>query len=76
MRVLLTTRELLAAAAKNGLAGETVDSLRDKVSASVDQDANVINIVGTDDTARGAAAIANGVATTFLARERRSSSSR
>ena len=69
VRVLLTTRELLAAAAKNGLAGETVDSLRDKVSASVDQDANVVNIVGTDDTARGAAAIANGVAATFLARE-------
>src|SRR6185436_14606584 len=62
VRVLLTTRELLAAAAKTGLAGETVDSLRDKVTASVDQDANVINIVGTDDTAHGAAAIANVVA--------------
>jgi len=71
VRVLLTTRELLAAAAKNGLQGETVDSLRGKVSASVDQDANVINIVATDDTARGAAAIANVVAATFLARERR-----
>jgi tyrosine-protein kinase len=71
VRVLLTTRELLAATAKSGLVGETVNSLRDKVSASVDQDANVINVVGTDDTARGAAAIANGVAATFLARERR-----
>jgi len=71
VRVLLTTRELLAAAVKGGLAGETVESLRDKVSASVDQDANVINVVGTDDTAPGAAAIANGVAATFLARERR-----
>ena len=71
VRVLLTTRELLAAAVKNGLTGETVNSLRDKVTANVDQDANVINIVGTDDTARGAAAIANGVAATFLARERR-----
>ena len=71
VRVLLTTGELLAAAAKDGLAGETVDSLRDKVQASVDQDANVISIVGTDDTARGAAAIANVVAATFLARERR-----
>jgi capsular exopolysaccharide synthesis family protein len=70
-RVLLTTRELLGAAVKNGLKGETVDSLRDKVTASVDQDANVINIVGTDDTARGAAAIVNGVAATFLTRERR-----
>jgi capsular exopolysaccharide synthesis family protein len=71
VRVLLTTRELLAAAAKNGLRGETVKSLRGKVSASVDQDANVINISATDDTARGAAAIANGVAATFLAREGR-----
>jgi capsular exopolysaccharide synthesis family protein len=71
VRVLLTTRELLAATVKSGLAGETVDSLRDKVSVTVDQDANVINIVGSDDTARGAAAIANGVAATFLARERR-----
>jgi len=71
VRVLLTTRELLGAVAKNGAAGETVNSLRDKVSVTVDQDANVINVVGTDDTARGAAAIANGVAATFLARERR-----
>jgi capsular exopolysaccharide synthesis family protein len=71
VRVLLTTRELLAAAAKTGLTGETVDSLLNKVTASVDQDANVINIVGTDDTARGAAAIANGVAATYLAREQR-----
>ena len=71
VRVLLTTRELLSAVAKSGLQGETVNSLRDKVSASVDQDANVINISATDDTARGAAAIANGVAATFLARERR-----
>jgi hypothetical protein len=35
------------------------------------RDANVINIVAPTDTARGAAAIANGVAATFLARERR-----
>src|SRR5206468_47120 len=72
VRVLLTTRELLAAAAKKpGLVGETVNSLRGKVQASVDQDANIINIVATDDSARGAAAIANTVAATFLARERR-----
>ena len=71
MRVLLTTRERLAKVAKNGPAGETAESLRNKVTVSVDQDANVINIVGTDDTARGAAAIANGVAATFLAQEKR-----
>ena len=71
VKASLTYRPLLAASAKNGLSGETVKSLRDKVQASVDQEANVISIVGTDDTARGAAAIANVVATTFLARERR-----
>jgi capsular exopolysaccharide synthesis family protein len=71
VKASLTYRPLLAAAAKNGLAGETVNSLRGEVQASVDQDANVISIVGTDDTARGAAAIANVVAATFLARERR-----
>jgi capsular exopolysaccharide synthesis family protein len=73
VRVLLTTREQLRAAVKNGLGleGETVKSLRDKVHASVDQDANVIDVVATDDTALGAAAIANAVARTFLTRERR-----
>jgi tyrosine-protein kinase len=71
MRVLLTTRELLRASLKSGLRGETVDSLRGKVHATVDQDANVINVTATDDTAGGAAAIANTVAATFLARERR-----
>jgi len=71
VRVLLTTRELLAAAAKNGLTGETEQTLRDKVSATVDQDANVINVVASDDTARGASAIANGVAATYLARAHR-----
>jgi capsular exopolysaccharide synthesis family protein len=65
-RTLLTTRPYLRAAVKSGLPGETVDSLGDKVHATVDQDANVINVVATDDTARGAAAIANTVAATFL----------
>jgi tyrosine-protein kinase len=69
-KAMLTYQPLLAAVAKT-VNGETVDSLRTKVSASVDQDANVINITATDDTARGAAAIANGVAATFLAREHR-----
>ncbi len=72
--IRLTTRESLRAAVKNGLEGETVDSLRDKVHATVDQDANVINVVATDDTARGAAAIANTVAATFLGRQRRQDS--
>ena len=69
-RVRLTTREQLRAAVKNGLKGETVNSLRDKVHATVDPDANVINVVASDDTARGAAAIANTVAATFVAGRR------
>jgi capsular exopolysaccharide synthesis family protein len=71
VRVLLTTRKLLRAAVRSGLEGETADSLRDKVHATVDQEANVISIVATDDTARGAAAIANVVAATYLADQRR-----
>jgi len=68
----LTYRPLLAAAAKKKrLTGETADSLRDKVTATVDPEANIISIVATDDTARGAAAIANAVAATFLGREQR-----
>jgi capsular exopolysaccharide synthesis family protein len=69
--IRLTRREALRAAQRNGLEDETVNSLRDKVHATVDQEANVINIVATDDTAQGAAAIANGVAATFLARQDR-----
>jgi tyrosine-protein kinase len=76
VKAMLTYRPLLSAAVKNGLEGETVDSVRKKVTASVDQNANVINIVGTDDTARGAAAIANVVAATFLSRERRTEKQR
>src|SRR6476646_5661092 len=48
VKAMLTYRPLLAAAVKTGLKGETADSLRNKVSASVDQDANVINITATD----------------------------
>jgi capsular exopolysaccharide synthesis family protein len=70
-RVLLTARPALRVAVENGLEGETVNSLQDKVHATVDQDANVINVVATDDTARGAAAIANTVAGTFLTGQNR-----
>jgi capsular exopolysaccharide synthesis family protein len=69
VKAMLTYQPLLATVAKGKVKGETVDSLRNKVTTSVDQDANVINITATDDTARGAAAIANGIAATFLARE-------
>jgi Chain length determinant protein len=70
IQALLTTRETFRRAARQ-LRGERAATLDDKVTASVDQNANIINVVATDDTSRGAAAIANAVATTFLADERR-----
>ncbi|HEX2287788.1 MAG TPA: P-loop NTPase [Gaiellaceae bacterium] len=70
IQALLTTRETLRRAARR-LPGERAATLDDKVQASVDPNANIINVVATDDTARGAAAIANAVATTFLADDRR-----
>jgi capsular exopolysaccharide synthesis family protein len=69
IRTLLTTRANLRRAASR-LRGETAATLKDKVESSVDPAANIVNVTATDDTARGAAAIANAVATSFLARER------
>ena len=65
MRALLTSRNVLTAAAQR-LAGESLDTLRDKVSASVDDVASLIELKASDGDARGAAAIANTVATTFV----------
>jgi capsular polysaccharide biosynthesis protein len=70
IKSLLTTRENLRRAARR-VRGERAITLEDKVQASVDPSANIINVVATDDTARGAARVANAVATTFLATERR-----
>ena len=70
LQTLVTTRNVLRAAGRR-LRGENADSLEDKVRSSVDPDANIISVVATDDTAQGAAAIANGVATEFLSRRRR-----
>lgn len=72
---LLTTRETRRRAARR-LRRETARSLADKVSSSVDPAANIINVVATDDTATGAARIANAVATTFLAEQRRAEQQR
>jgi capsular exopolysaccharide synthesis family protein len=69
IRTLLTTRANLRRAASR-LRGETAATLKDKVESSVDPAANIVNVTATDDTGRGAAAIANAVATSFLARER------
>ena len=67
---LLTTREARAQAATR-IPGETADTLEDKVASSVDPRADIVDVVATDDTPDGAATIANAVATTFLADQRR-----
>jgi capsular exopolysaccharide synthesis family protein len=67
---LLTTRETLRRAARR-VPGETAATLDESVSSSVDPSANIISVSATDDTARGAARIANAVATSFVNRERR-----
>jgi capsular exopolysaccharide synthesis family protein len=70
LQTLVTTRDVLRRAGRR-LQDENADSLEDKVSSSVDPDANIINVVATDDSAEGAAAIANAVTTEFLAKRRR-----
>jgi Mrp family chromosome partitioning ATPase len=63
---LLTTRRVLAGAAAR-LRDESTQSLDGKVTASVDDAANLVYVTGKDATAPGAAAIANAVARSFLA---------
>jgi tyrosine-protein kinase len=66
VRTLLTTRQVLVQAA--GRSGdESAETLEDKVSTSVDQEANIVDIKASDSDAVGAAAIANAVARSFLA---------
>jgi capsular exopolysaccharide synthesis family protein len=67
---LLITRQTRRRAARR-VPGETAATLEGKVASSVDPRADIISIVATDDTAEGAARIANAVAFTFLARQRR-----
>jgi capsular exopolysaccharide synthesis family protein len=69
-KALLTTRETLRRAAKK-VPGETASTLDERVSSSVDPSANIISVAATHETARGAALIANAVATTFVNRQRR-----
>jgi tyrosine-protein kinase len=70
IEILLRTRDIRRRAATR-IEGETAETLDDKVETSVDQDANIISIVGSDDDAQGAARIANVVAGTFLLQQRR-----
>jgi capsular polysaccharide biosynthesis protein/MinD-like ATPase involved in chromosome partitioning or flagellar assembly len=66
---LTMTRDVLALSAQR-LPGETMSTLSGKVNASVDPNANIVNVAASDSSAVGAARIANTVARQFLARER------
>lgn len=68
MRALLTTPDVLRTAAAR-LPDETKETLESKVHASVDPDANVMNVVATDSDADDAGEIANTVASTFLQKQ-------
>jgi tyrosine-protein kinase len=63
---LLTTRQVLVRAARRS-GDESAATLEDKVSTSVDQEANIVDIKGSDSDPVGAAGIANAVARSFLA---------
>ncbi len=65
LQTLLVTRDVLDRAAGR-LPGESADTLENKVQASVDRNSNILYVVGSDGDAKGAASIANAVATTFL----------
>ncbi|HEU6444879.1 MAG TPA: hypothetical protein VFL61_07480 [Gaiellaceae bacterium] len=67
---LLTTHEIRRRAARR-IPGETAATLEGKIHSSVDTGADIVTITATDDTAAGAARIANAVATSFLNRQRR-----
>jgi Mrp family chromosome partitioning ATPase len=69
IQTLLTSREVLTRAADQ-LPRETADTLEDKVSASVDEVASIVDLNASDSDAEGAAAIANTVANTFVEERR------
>jgi tyrosine-protein kinase len=65
---LLETRAVLDAAAAD-VPGETGESIASKISASVDQDANIISISALASRPETAARIANAVAHAFLTKQ-------
>ncbi len=71
VRALVTTREIRARSAAR-LEGESVETLEDKVRATVDEEANIVDVHTTDNESEGAAAIANTVAREFVAMQRAS----
>ena len=65
---LLTTDDVLSAAARQ-VPGESIDSLRGKVSSSVDPNANLIYVTAKDASPIRASQIANAVSTTFVSEQ-------
>src|SRR3954471_2493166 len=65
---LLTTDDVLNGARRQ-LPSETLDTLRDKVSSSVDPNANLIYVTAKDASPQEAARIANAVASTFVSEQ-------
>jgi capsular exopolysaccharide synthesis family protein len=65
---LLTTDDVLNGAVRQ-LSGETLQTLRDEVSSSVDPNANLIYVTAKDASPQQAAKIANAVAGTFVSQE-------
>lgn len=68
---LLTSQEVLDRAAQEVPGVNDGDELTAKVSSSVEQDANIINISASDDDPERAAQIANAVAEAFLSERQR-----
>jgi succinoglycan biosynthesis transport protein ExoP len=66
---LITTREVRERAAAR-LRGETSATLEDKVRATVDENANIVEIHATDNDSQGAAEIANTLAREFIQMQR------
>jgi len=64
-QTLLTAPNVLQQAG-NRVRGEDRDSLADKVTSDVDPEANIIEVKASDESPEQAAAIANGLAGTFL----------
>jgi Mrp family chromosome partitioning ATPase/capsular polysaccharide biosynthesis protein len=64
IETLVTAPTVLNSVARE--VGESRDSLEDNVEASVDEEANIVNVSATDEDPRRAARIANSVAREFL----------
>jgi polysaccharide biosynthesis transport protein len=67
---LLTTRSVLASAAER-VPGETAESLKGEVTASVDQSADIISIAALASKPELSARIANATAAAFVAQHKR-----